>query len=395
MKVLVTDGNNRAALAITRSLGRKGHLVVVGATGHPSLASSSKYCQDSIVYPSPTESPLNFIQCLLEVVKSKDIDIVLPVSDVTTIPVCEHKSSLEQYCKVPFPEQDAVKLAANKAQLFQVAEELGVAVPRTLMLENSSQQFVLPQEMSFPLVIKPGRSRIPTDNGWISTSVNYANDSEELKRTIEETHPLAFPVLLQERITGPGVGVFACYDHGKPVAFFSHRRLREKPPSGGVSVLRESIPVAPVARDFSERLLGRLNWHGVAMVEFKLDTRDNLPKLIEINGRFWGSLQLAIDAGVDFPHLLIDTAMLKTVDPVIDYKVGVKTRWLLGDLDRLLLILLKSRAELNLPVGHKNKIMCLLEFMKLWDSSTHYEVLSMADIKPWLFEVGRWFRGRN
>lgn len=392
MKVLVTDGNNRAALAITRSLGRKGHLVIVGATRHPSLASSSKYCHDSFVYPSPTDNPTGFIERLIEVVREKNIDIVLPVSDVTTIPVSEHKSILEHYCKVPFPEQDAVKLAANKAQLFSVAEELGVAVPRTLLIENSTQPFVLPEEMAFPLVIKPCRSRIRTNSGWISTSVTYAKDWEELRGTIEELHPLAYPLLLQERIVGPGVGVFACYNRGKPVAFFSHRRLREKPPSGGVSVLRESIPVLPVAKDFSERLLVYLNWHGVAMVEFKLDNRDNLPKLIEINGRFWGSLQLAIDAGVDFPNLLVDTAVQKAVGPVKEYKVGVKTRWLLGDIDRLLLILFKSKSKLNLPVGHKGKIGCLLEFMKLWGDNTHYEVLSMDDFKPWLYEVGQWFR---
>lgn len=393
MKVLVTDGNNRAALAITRSLGRKGHLVLVGAVRHPSLASSSKYCHDRFVYPSPTEHTVEFVECLIEVVRAKKIDIILPVSDVTTIPVTKHKKILEQYCTVPFPEETAVKLAANKAQLFQVAEELGVAVPRTLLIENSTQPFVLPQEMSFPLVVKPCTSRILTDNGWISTIVKYAKDWEELKRITKGEHPLAYPLLLQERIVGPGVGVFACYNRGKPVAYFSHRRLREKPPSGGVSVLRESIPVSPVAKEFSERLLKHLKWHGVAMVEFKLDNRDNVPKLMEVNGRFWGSLQLAIDAGVDFPNLLLDMAEQKTVGVVKDYKIGVKTRWLLGDLDSLLLILFKSKEKLNLPVGHQGKTRCFLDFMKLWGVNTHYEVLSLDDIKPWLYEVHQWLRG--
>ena len=104
-------------------------------------------------------------------------------------------------------------------------------------------------------------------------------------------------MLLQERLVGPGVGVFACYHDGRPVALFSHRRLRERPPWGGVSVLCESAEVDPVAGEHATRLLDGIGWQGVAMVEFKRDLRDGVPKLMEINGRFWGSLQLAIDAG--------------------------------------------------------------------------------------------------
>ena len=109
-------------------------------------------------------------------------------------------------------------------------------------------------------------------------------------------------MLLQERIEGPGVGVFVCCDRGEPVALFAHRRLREKPPSGGVSVLCESAAARSDRRATSAtRLLQALDWRGVAMVEFKRDLRDGSLRLMEINGRFWGSLQLAIDAGVEFP----------------------------------------------------------------------------------------------
>jgi predicted ATP-grasp superfamily ATP-dependent carboligase len=55
-------------------------------------------------------------------------------------------------------------------------------------------------------------------------------------------------------------------------------------------------------------LLGQFDWQGVAMVEFKVEANTGTPYLLEVNGRFWGSLQLAIDAGVDFPALLVDAA---------------------------------------------------------------------------------------
>ena len=146
--------------------------------------------------------------------------------------------------------------------------------------------------------------------------------------------PAAYPVLLQERIEGPGRGLFACFDRGQPVAFFAHRRLREKPPSGGVSVLCESTTLDPIAVDYGTRLLSRLGWHGVAMVEFKQDNRDGSLRLMEINARFWGSLQLAIDAGVNFPCILADIAAGKPPTGPMQYRVGVRTRWLAGDCRR-------------------------------------------------------------
>lgn len=395
MNILVTDGDNRAALAITRSLGKKGHTVIVGNHKHPTLASSSKYCKSRVIYPNPNDSPDAFIAQLTEIITRNKIDVILPVSDVTTIPVCDNKEKLEQYCKVPFSSSQSVNLAANKGQLFRLAVDLGVAIPRSFWLEHGADPSSFLQKLSFPIVVKPSKSRIRTKNSWISTAVSYAYDREEFKRIINAAPLLSYPLLLQERITGPGVGVFVCYDRGKPLVFFSHRRIREKPPSGGVSVLRESIPVSPIAQDYSERLLSRLNWHGVAMVEFKVDERDNIPKLMEINGRFWGSLQLAIDAGVDFPALLIETVEKNHVPPLGNYAIGVRTRWLMGDIDSLLMVLLRDRRKLSLPIGHQGRLQYLLEFLKLWQKNTYYEVLKREDIRPWIYELKQWCCGKN
>ncbi len=158
-------------------------------------------------------------------------------------------------------------------------------------------------------------------------------------------------------------------------------------------MLRESVEVSAAARDFSTRLLDRLKWHGVAMVEFKLDERDGVPKLMEINGRFWGSLQLAIDAGVDFPGILVDISNGNKVEPKYTYELGVKTRWLWGDIDSLLMILLKKRATLNLPEGHPGRLRALLDFFGSSGGRSRLEVESLDDIRPALHEsLGRIWR---
>jgi predicted ATP-grasp superfamily ATP-dependent carboligase len=275
--------------------------------------------------------------------------------------------------------------------IMDLARRLGVPIPASLTVGSLPEALELSSELNFPLVIKPGRSRVRVDGRWLSTSVRYANDLAELKQILADLSPAAYPVLLQERIQGPGVGLFLCCDHGRPVAAFSHQRLREKPPSGGVSVLRESIPVDERTRDYAQRLLGELRWHGVAMVEFKRVARDGIPKLMEINGRFWGSLQLAIDAGVDFPALLIQMLEGKTLPPVAGYRTGVRSRWFWGDVDALLMLLLKRAERDRLPPAQRGRLRAMVEFLKWQGPDCHFEVLRLSDIKPWLLESWRWF----
>jgi predicted ATP-grasp superfamily ATP-dependent carboligase len=392
MKILVTDGDNRAALAITRSLGRD-HEIIVGACNRRSLASVSRWCRDSFAYPDPVRDPQGFIDTLRDEVRRRNIDVLLPVADITTIPVAEHRGEFSP-CRIPIPDADTIKRAADKVGIMALAARLGVPCPAGIAVGNAHEALARAAELGFPLVVKPGRSRVRVDGRWLSTSVRYANDPTELAQILDDLHPAVFPVLLQERIQGPGVGLFLCCDHGRPVAAFCHQRLREKPPSGGVSVLRESIPVDEHARDYAQRLLGELRWNGVAMVEFKRDARDGIPKLMEINGRFWGSLQLAIDAGVDFPALLIRMLDDPAVPAVSGYHTGVRSRWFWGDVDALLMLLMKRAERERLPLAQRGRLRAIAAFLKWQGQDCRFEVLRLGDIRPWLLESWRWLTRR-
>jgi predicted ATP-grasp superfamily ATP-dependent carboligase len=126
------------------------------------------------------------------------------------------------------------------------------------------------------------------------------------------------------------------------------------------------------------------------MVEFKQDDRDGSLRLMEINARFWGSLQLAIDAGVNFPAILLDVARKREITPVGPYRVGVKSRWFLGDLDALLATVSQPRSRLNLPVTHPSRLRLIWDFMHLVSRDTRYEVLKLQDPVPGLVELRRW-----
>ena len=391
MRILVTDSDTRSGLAVVRSLGRAGQEVFVAGERHPSLASVSRHCRGFEPCPNPGHDPDGFVPAIAEAARRRQIELVVPTTEITTLLLTQQREGLPENCRLPFADANTVANASNKAWVVQLAADLGVPVPRTIVVDSAAQALVI--DMPFPVVVKPARSRVRTDGVWLSTGVGYAQNLDDLRQKLEALPAAVFPVLLQERIEGPGRGLFACFDRGRPVALFAHRRLREKPPSGGVSVLCESAPLDPVAVDYGTRLLSRLGWQGVAMVEFKQDQRDGSLRLMEINARFWGSLQLAIDAGVDFPRILADVAGGNGPAGPGPYTVGVRTRWLAGDLDALLLLLTRSRQRLDLPASHPGRLASLASFLRPWGGNLNFEIERRDDFGPARLEWRRRLAG--
>ena len=394
MKVLVTDGRQRPALAIVRSLGRRGLPVLVGAETPASLASSSRYCERHVTYPPPEQDQKAFDRFILGLARRGEIDVILPVTDVAMAAISANQDALRHHCALACPPFAAFEAVTDKWSLIRRAEACHVPTPRTRLVEGLSDLYNTIEDFADePAVVKPVRSRVRTGAGWTATSVHYARSRAEIRNLFERTeHLQRFPSLVQQRIVGSGVAIFVLFEHGRLLADFAHRRLREKPPSGGASVLCESVAVDPRLREFAVRLLGPLGWHGVAMLEFKQDARTGDLYLIEVNGRFWGSLQLAIASGVDFPFMTYQLATGERPSVPRGYTVGIKCRWLLGDLDHLLIRLSRSAADLNLADCAPSKVRATLDFLKFVEPGLHYEILSPGDPAPVLQELSEYGR---
>jgi predicted ATP-grasp superfamily ATP-dependent carboligase len=132
--------------------------------------------------------------------------------------------------------------------------------------------------------------------------------------------------LVQALVRGCGAGVNTLWHEGRPLVWFCHQRLREIDLRGGRSTAAISVAPDPRMVESAYRMLSALRWHGVAMVEFKRDEASGAYWLLEINGRFWGSLPLALAAGVDFPYYLYQLAIDDTPRPPATYPVGVMAR---------------------------------------------------------------------
>ena len=386
--VIVTDGNERSALAVTRSLGQRGLSVYVGAETPRSLSGASRYCTQSFVYPSPWRHPEEYVSCLIEAIRRWKVTVIFPMTDLAVEIIGKQQKRLGVEVALPIPSLDQYHQLSDKYQLTAWAEKQGIPVPPTIFVPDGVVASVIDRIATWPVVVKPGRSLLKVDGVWKKTTVLYAHDPHELRRFYHEVWYLAWPSLIQQRISGEGQGVFGLFDRGKPLALFSHRRLRERPPSGGVSVLRESIPLPQPMTDYAVRVAQSADWHGIAMVEFKIARQSQIPYLMEVNGRFWGSLQLAIDAGIDFPWLLYQFATTGAIsDDRHPYQTGVRSRWWLGDLDHLLLRWWKSDSELALLPGSPSRWTTLWNFLHILDRNTKSEVFRLSDPKPGVHEL--------
>jgi predicted ATP-grasp superfamily ATP-dependent carboligase len=354
MKVLVTDAEVRHSLAVIRSLGSSGADVIACSSHRRSQGFYSRFCTSSLVLP-PGDDP-DFIRALTSDLDRLGVDILIPVGDLSTLAVSRAADGkIGELCSTVLPEPEVFEVAADKGKTLELAEKMGIPIPGT------------PGEGDpFPRVVKPkmgGRAR-------------YVHDRTQMEQVLEE----APGAIVQELVPGNrNYAVCALMDRGRPLAVFTHRELRELPPTGGSATVAESIEPNEVT-SMGLEILVKLGWHGVAMVEFKQDIRDGGFRLMEINPRFWASLELAIVSGIDFPLLTAKLAGGEDFDPVNTYEVGVKFRWLAQD------ILHVSQRRRSLPTFARDFL----------DPTMRYEI-RVDDLKPHVLELSNsilWSTGR-
>ena len=393
-RVLVTDGHQRAALAVVRSLGRAGHAVFTASGNARSIAGASRFCRNDAAVADPLTEPLAFLRDIERLVAEQRIDILLPVTEAAFLALLPARSHFGDRL-VPAPDVESFNAICDKSHVLHTARRLGIETPvQHILNDRVAAQAFAHHELRYPVVLKPSRSIGVSSGARVKLSVRHASSRVELLAALDGCDASSYPLLVQQRIDGPGVGMFILRWSGETVATFAHRRLREKPPAGGVSVYSESIPPDPSLLALSCRLLEELDWNGVAMVEFKTDRLTGVPYLMEINPRFWGSLQLAVTAGVDFPRLLVECARGARPTPVRTYRTAVRNRWWWGDVDHLLSRLRHSASALSLPPSAPSRGRALREFLR-YRPSDRNEIFESSDPGPFLRETLNWLSGRS
>jgi glycosyltransferase involved in cell wall biosynthesis/predicted ATP-grasp superfamily ATP-dependent carboligase len=401
--VLVLDAETRTALAVVRSLGRAGYRTIAASSNSAALAKSSRYCGPKLDCPDPNLEPKQFVEWLISACGIWRPAMILPLTDVT-VTLCSQIAERLEGAALPLPSYQAILQASNKQQLIARALQLGIASPKTVEIVGTGDERIEElRTFPYPAVLKPSVTAAATagSQSFVKIGVSYPQNFVEVQQVITRARQTGIECsfLLQEKISGAGVGVFALCENGRALVTCAHRRLLEKPPSGGVSVLSESIPLNEAPVDQATRLLADLNWDGAAMVEFKL--RDSgEPVLMEINPRFWGSLQLVIDSGCDLPTLLTGLVTAdrssgqqeRQIEEIRQaseqYRPGKRLRWLLGTVDHSIIRLKREGLSATIGMLARNELKL---FQRL--GSSRNETLRIDDPFPAVAELKEWLRG--
>ena len=331
-RVLVTDAQSRIGLAIIRSLGRKGVKVTAADSHIISKGFFSRYCSRRLLYPDPSSHPEAYLDVIIRELERGSYDVVIPVDDYSLAPLSKNKEEVEKHARFPFLDYDKLKGGRDKALTIIQAKKCGIKVPETIIIKGEDDIERIQEQLCFPVILRPRVSRG-------SRGLFKIKDSRELILTYRGALPKYGPMIVQEYIPWGGMN----YDvsmimnkRSEPRAIFVDRAIRIYYGFIGPQVLGEGVEY-PELKDLAIRLLQALNWYGPAQIEFRIDPRDQKPTLMEVNSRFWGSLHLGIVSGIDFPYLLYQMAMNGDISPVLDYRKGIKARWLLpGDIMHLI-----------------------------------------------------------
>jgi predicted ATP-grasp superfamily ATP-dependent carboligase len=371
--VVITEGDFQG-LAVLRSLARQGIPTIV-IDHEPCITRYSRFHRKFVRSPPPSDAEA-YVQFLIDLCRREHLQdwIVFPISDEIVYVLSRYKDLLEGHYRIPIPSWEIIQNVYIKEKTYQLAEKLGIAIPRTYYPKTEAELRAL--DLPFPAVVKPSiRDHFYSQ---VKTKAFRVDTPEALLRTYRRVCEVidASEVLVQEFIPGGPQHLYSCcpfFKDGHIVASVTARRRRQHPMDfGHASTFVElvEIPALPqIAADF----LSTIGYYGIAEVEFMQDTQTGVYKLIEVNPRFWGWHSLAIAAGVDFPYLWYQDMRGQTLQATVT-RTDLKWVRLLTDVPTVLLELVKGRMSLQ-------------NYLTSMRGATTFAVLSRRDPLPFVAEV--------
>ena len=381
MKILVVGGLSKSPIAGIRALARAGHQVDAAVLLREGRSSSllrfcSRYASRKFSLINPLDDEAAFTARLLEIVRGGSYDAILPWTHAPCIAVTRRRAEFAQYTGLALPEYEDFMRVHDKEEMHRYLRDAGFDLPE--IYEYTSIDDLRNQNIRYPVAIKARRY------SGVARGIRYANTPDELERGVRDLESIRSPnedmddfshPFVQEYIPGKGHDGLFLFNRGKMRAAVTQVRHETYPLSGGVGITNITTD-EPALRDFGRQLLETLNWHGPCQVEVKKDLRDGKYKLMEINPRFWGTVDLSVKAGINFPELTARMAVDGDVPETYDFQVGVRYRFLYP---QTFMVVAQNKG---------NRLRRLSNLVDVLGKRTHSEV-DIRDLGPNLLEMAQ------
>ena len=327
--VLVFGEDTRSFLSVIRSLSRAGMLVDVVTFNNLSVSLRSNAIRNTYRYNYQAFTPQQWLDSVKALLEREHYDLVIPCDERALFPLFELRRETNLSSVFALPDESILLPLFNKHETRKLAQACQIPVARGGLISPEGMSFAdISEKYQLPLVMKPVQSYAVDDLSKRLT-VHIVRDEAGFNKIKTEAGDA--DVLVESFFEGVGVGVSVLVDRGQIKAVFAHVRVAE-PRSGGGSSYRKAIPVDSGMLAAVEKFCAELQYTGVAMFEFKQNEQTRSWILIEVNSRFWGSLPLAIAAGVDFPKLYAQLLLLGTVEQSAPYNQQAYARALSNDI---------------------------------------------------------------
>lgn len=329
--VLLTNGWDRIAYNVLRGLAKENLSVVFGTDYDKGKGLYSKYVNKKFIHSSFNSDPQKFIDDTIEAIKKFSPDVYIPTGEEILVVSKNISRFTELGIKVPIASYDTLIKLDDKSSATEIARQIDIPVPITIVPSSMIEIESFIAEHGHPVIFKKNVSSSAKGVYYLREAFRKQSVVEFLKK-----HQLRFGEFqLQKVVIGTGYGVSLLMNNGELRALFTHKRLRERIVTGGPSTLRMSTGNS-MLEDHAVKLLSSVKFHGVAMVEFKYNEETGESWFLEVNPRFWGSVGLAVQAGVNFPYLLYKMAVDGDIPIQTQYKKDLKIKWLRGDISAVI-----------------------------------------------------------
>ena len=384
--VAVLGADSPIGLTVVRELGERGIRVFALGRDGRALARTSRHTHRFALLEQP------LAEWLPRYVAANNIGAVMAISEHHLIELASIGPMIGN-CRLLVPESDKLALVLDKPRTLELAAGLGIEVPSSWQPLAGENQAEIAAGLAYPVAVKWADPNAVSARlgaaGLDLAKVEYADDASALLALLARYDRIGVWPLVQTWCPGYGLGQMLHMHQGSATLRFQHRRLREYPPTGGVSAFCEAVPPIEHAAlmERSEALLAAIGWDGPAMVEYRHDPASGRSWLMEINGRFWGSIPLAYHCGAHFGWETYAYAMLGEEAAVqgrcsADARRSRRARYLIPDAKGLAIVLRNEKLSAFRRIGAAARF--LADFL---DPRVRWFVWSWRDPAPFFADL--------
>jgi len=388
--VVVPSATAASSVAFHRSLGRRGIRTIAASENEYVPAFQSRYCDESVLVPAPTEDITDYKDALLALARRPDVETIVPLREEDIYVLSKYRSTFGEYIATPWPSFDTLRTVHDRDRLFAAAREAGVPVPETHSIDEVddwSQEFVVKSRFALladDYVPESLEEEIVHGGSATFLKPNEKPDTEGLKSEFKhEPH-------VQKYLRGTEYSLGVLYDDGEPVVETQKRIIRGQKYYCGPSVSHEPVDI-PELEAVGRDLLTQIEWHGPADVDIIQDDETGEYNLLEINPRFWATVQLEIHAGFDFPYYYWNLAQNEPVHPSPVAEAGITSHFLPGELSYLKSVLTEDHPLCSRP----SLPSAAWEIGKSVVKNRRYDLLATDDPRPFVTCLANEVRGRT